>query len=131
MSNQDPISNMLTSIRNAQQSGLNKITVPFSTVKMKILKVLKDEGFITDFMDVDVRENIKSIVIDLKYFHGAPVIEFILRVSKPSLRRYISAANIRPIKRFGVQIISTSKGIMTHLQAKKLNVGGEVICEVA
>lgn len=131
MTMQDPIADMLTRIRNGQQAKHQQVVVPSSSVKEDILRVLKDEGYIRDF-SVNVDENnAKTITIDLKYYHSKPVIERIKRVSRPGLRIYKTVKDLNPIPGFGIAILSTSKGIMTHVSAKKENVGGEVICEVA
>lgn len=131
MTMQDPIADMLTRIRNGQKAKHKQVLVPSSSVKMDILRVLKDEGYISDF-SINVDEtNAKFITIDLKYYHSRPVIERIKRVSKPGLRIYKNVKDLLPIPGFGIAILSTSKGIMTHVTAKKENVGGEVICEVA
>ncbi|MCR9192879.1 MAG: 30S ribosomal protein S8 [Gammaproteobacteria bacterium] len=131
MTMQDPVADMLTRIRNGQHAKHQQVIVPSSTVKEDIVRVLKEEGFIKDFR-VDVAENnMKSILIDLKYFQNKPVIDRIRRISRPGLRVYKSAKELMPIPGYGIAIMSTSKGVMTHAAAKKANVGGEVICEVA
>jgi len=128
---QDPVADMLTRIRNGQHAKHQQVIVPSSTVKEDIVRVLKEEGFIKDFR-VDVSENnMRSIMIDLKYFQNKPVIGRIRRISRPGLRVYKSAKELMPIPGYGIAIMSTSKGVMTHAAAKKANVGGEVICEVA
>lgn len=131
MSMQDPIADMLTRIRNAQQAKHQVVKVSASTVKQNIVRVLKEEGYIKDFhIGVD-EQNFKSITIDLKYYQNKPVIEKIRRISRPGLRIYKSVNDLKPIPGFGIAILSTSKGIMTHATAKKSNLGGEIICEVA
>jgi small subunit ribosomal protein S8 len=127
----DPISDMLTRIRNAQLANKTTVVMPSSKVKVAIVKVLKDEGFVEDFA---VRENAgkPSLEIGLKYYAGRPVIERIDRVSKPGLRIYRGANEIpRVMNGLGVAIVSTPKGVMTDRKARASNVGGEVLCIVA
>lgn len=131
MSNQDPISGMLTSIRNAQRANHTKVTMDSSKFKVQIVQVLKDEGFVADFEVNKINSFMSELTVYLKYYQGRPVIERIKRISRPGLRIYRSAKDIKPVPGFGVYILSTSKGVMTHCAAKKNSVGGEVICEVA
>lgn len=131
MTMQDPIADMLTRIRNGQQAKHQQVTVPLSTVKLNIVQVLKDEGYIKDFHVEPNENNIKIITIELKYFQSKPVIERIRRISRPGLRIYKSVKDLIPVPGFGIAILSTSKGVMTQAAAKKNNIGGEVICEVA
>ena len=127
----DPIGDMLTRIRNGQMRSLNKIKVPFSNFRFKILDVLKKEGYIIDFYLEDSKEKIKSILVVLKYYEGRPVIKEIKRVSKPGRRVYSRAVSIPKIKNgLGVAILSTSKGVMSDSEAIKNNLGGEIICRV-
>ena len=131
MSMHDPIADMLTRIRNGQQAKHRSVTLFSSKLKEEIARVLKEEGYISDFTVQTVENDFKSMVIDLKYYQGRPVIDRILRVSKPGLRVYKSAKELKAISGFGVAILSTSKGVMTHITAKASGIGGEVICEVA
>ncbi len=131
MTMQDPIADMLTRIRNGQQAKHQQVSVPLSTVKLNIVQVLKDEGYIKDFHVEANENNIKIITIELKYFQSKPVIERIRRISRPGLRIYKSVKDLIPVPGFGIAILSTSKGVMTQAAAKKVNIGGEVICEVA
>ena len=130
MSMSDPISDMLTRIRNGQ--GANKVTVdvPSSNVKQAIAKVLKDEGFIEDFSVS--KEGVKfTIVVTLKYYMGEPVISKLQRVSRPSLRTYKSVDELpRVIGGMGIAIISTSNGVMSDRAARAAGHGGEVLCTV-
>jgi small subunit ribosomal protein S8 len=130
MSMSDPISDMLTRIRNGQ--GAKKVTVdmPSSNVKKAIAKVLKDEGFIEDF-DV-TKEGVKStLVVTLKYYMGEPVISKVMRVSRPGLRTYKSVDELpRVIGGMGIAIISTSSGVMSDRAARAAGYGGEVLCTV-
>lgn len=131
MSMSDPISDMLTRIRNAQQAGKVLVAMPSSKLKVAIARVLKDEGYVEDFA---VRENgaKPTLEIGLKYYAGRPVIERIERVSKPGLRVYKGSAAIpRVMNGLGVAIVSTPKGVMTDRKARATNVGGEVLCYVA
>jgi len=124
---QDPVADMLTRIRNGQHAKHQQVIVPSSTVKEDIVRVLKEEGFIKDFR-VDVSENnMRSIMIDLKYFQNKPVIGRIRRISRPGLRVYKSAKELMPIPGYGIAIMSTSKGVMTDKKARQMNVGGEIL----
>lgn len=131
MSMQDPISDMLTRIRNAQQAKHQKLNLAYSGLKEEIARVLKEEGYISDYL-VEAPENaFKTITVWLKYYQSRPVIERIKRISKPGLRVYKSVKQLKLVPGFGISILSTSKGVMTNIAAKKQNVGGELICEVA
>ena len=126
----DPISDLLTRIRNGQQVKKSTVICPSSKIKLAILKVLKDEGYIRDFSE---SEDVKGKVIEisLKYFHGEPVIKEIVRISKPGLRIYSSVKSMPVYKNnMGVSIVSTSKGVMTNFKAKEINIGGEVLCRI-
>ncbi len=127
----DPIGDMLTRIRNGQMRSLNKINIPFSNFRFKILEVLKKEGYIIDFYIEESKEKTKSILVVLKYYEGQPVIKEIKRVSKPGRRVYSRAISIPKIRNgLGVAIVSTSKGVMSDSDAIKNNLGGEIICRV-
>lgn len=128
---QDPVADMLTRIRNAQQAKHENVTLMSSILKEHIAEVLKSEGFISDYSVVTLDNNSKSMTIDLKYFKDRPVITRIKRVSRPGLRIYKSVKDLMPVPGFGISIVSTSKGVMTHSKAKASNLGGEIICEVA
>lgn len=131
MSMQDPIADMLTRIRNGQTAKHNEVSLSSSKIKVAIAKVLEEEGYIQGFNEENLDNNIKKLTISLKYYQQRPVIERIKRISCPSLRVYKPCNQIEPVPGFGIEIISTSKGVMSHLKAKKLGLGGEVICEVA
>lgn len=131
MTMQDPIADMLTRIRNGQRAKHPLVKLPSSIMKQDIAQVLKDEGYIKDFHIVEEDTAFKTLVVELKYHHNRPVIEHICRVSRPGLRIYKSVKEIKAVSGFGIAILSTSKGIVSHAVAKKLNVGGEVLCEVA
>jgi small subunit ribosomal protein S8 len=128
---QDPVADMLTRIRNGQQAKHQHVTLISSILKEEIARVLKEEGYIADFRIESLENNLKSITVQLKYYHGRPVIERIKRISRPGLRVYKSAKDLSSVPGFGVSILSTSQGVMTHLSARTNGVGGEVICEVA
>ena len=126
----DPISDLLTRIRNGQMVRKPKIVCPSSKMKLDILKVLKEEGYIRDYSESDGTKG-RVIEIFLKYFHGEPVIREIVRISKPGLRIYSSVKNMPVYKNnMGVSIVSTSKGVMTNFKAKELGIGGEVLCYI-
>ena len=127
----DPIGDMLTRIRNGQMRSLNKINIPFSNFRLKILEVLKKEGYIIDFNIDNGKEKIKFLSVDLKYYEGQPVIKEIKRVSKPGRRVYSRATSIpKVLNGLGLAILSTSKGVMSDTDAIKNNLGGEIICKV-
>ena len=127
----DPIGDMFTRIRNGQLRLSSKVEMPSSNFRLKILEVLKSEGFITSY-HIEKKENNKvSLLVDLKYYEGMPVIREIKRVSKPGRRVYSSATSIPRIQNgLGLAIISTNKGIMSDIDARKNNIGGEIICRV-
>jgi small subunit ribosomal protein S8 len=127
----DPVADMLTRIRNGQQAKHQKVTLVSSKFKEGIARVLKEEGYIEDFSIESLDNNLKTMTIRLKYYHGKPVIDLIRRISKPGLRVYKSYKELTSVPGFGVAILSTSKGIMTDGSAKANGLGGEVICEVA
>lgn len=131
MSMQDPVADMLTRIRNGQQAKHAQVSMTSSILKESIAQVLKEEGYINDYSVESLENNLKTLTIDLKYFQGRPVIARIKRISKPGLRVYKSVKELTAVPGFGVSILSTSKGVMTHSTARSQNLGGEVICEVA
>ena len=131
MSMSDPISDMLTRIRNAQMASKASVAMPSSMVKIAIAQVLKDEGYVEDFA-VSENSGKPLLVIGLKYYAGRPVIERIDRVSRPGLRIYRGADNIPQVMNgLGVAIVSTPKGVMTDRKARASHIGGEVLCIVA
>lgn len=131
MSMTDPIADMLTRIRNAQQANKVDVKMPSSKVKISIAEVLKDEGYINAY-NVSDETGKSELTITLKYFEGKPVIETINRVSRPGLRVYRSASQLpKVIGGLGVAIVSTSKGVMADRKARALGQGGEVICSVS
>lgn len=130
MSMSDPIADMLTRIRNGQAAGKRNVVLPSSKLKVAIVKVLKEEGYITDFNTREVGNTIE-MTIELKYYQGTPVIEKVKRVSRPGLRIYKSKDELpKVLAGLGIAIVSTSKGVMTDRAARAIGHGGEVICTV-
>jgi len=129
MSLQDPLSDMLTRIRNAQARSKTDVTMPSSKLKVSVAKVLKEEGYITDYAASD---DVKpELTITLKYFEGKPVIEEINRASRPGLRAYASLDDMPKVHGgLGVAIMSTDKGVITDRSARAQGIGGEVLCTV-
>jgi small subunit ribosomal protein S8 len=122
---------MIATLKNGQQGRIAEVTVVSSKLNKSVLKVLQDEGFIINFQEVEIRKGIKRINVGLKYHAGQPVIQQIKRVSKPGRRVYSHISGLKQnFNGLGVKIISTSKGVLPDYEARKLNVGGEVICEV-
>ena len=131
MSFSDPIGDMITRIRNAQMRVLSDVVIPNSKFRVKILEVLKQEGYISDYKIIPNSKNKKSVLVNLKYNKGLPVIREIRRVSKPGRRIYAKASSIPKIQNgLGLAIVSTSIGIMSDNDARTKNVGGEIICRV-
>src|SRR5919197_317361 len=131
MSLNDPLGDMLTRIRNAYGRKKNKVSTPASRLRSRVLEVLKAEGYIRDYSQVDYDNGKSEIEIELKYFDGAPVIREISRISKPGRRVYVSVRNLPRINNgLGVAIVSTPKGVMADHDARDANVGGEVLCTV-
>jgi small subunit ribosomal protein S8 len=131
MSMTDPIADFLTRIRNGQSSGKTEVLVPASKVKLSIAKVLKEEGYIEDFSST-VADGKPTLVVQLKYYQGRPVIDRLERVSRPGLRVYKGKDELPSILGgLGVAIVSTSKGVMSDRQARASGHGGEVICIVS
>ena len=127
----DPIGDMITRIRNGQMRFLNTVEIPASRFRTKILEILKDEGYILNYK-LEINKNKKSnISVDLKYNQGTPVIKEITRISKPGRRVFTKADSIPRIQSgLGIAIMSTSKGVMTDGEARKQNIGGEILCKV-
>ena len=131
MSMTDPIADMLTRIRNGQHAKKVSVTMPSSSVKVAVAKVLKDEGYITDYSTESDGPK-SSLTVELKYFEGAGVIEKVRRVSKPGLRIYRGKEDLpKVLGGLGVAIISTSAGVMSDREARAKGVGGEVLCVVS
>ncbi len=132
MSMTDPVADMLTRIRNGQTAKKKSVTMPASKLKLSIASVLKDEGYIAEYTTIAGENNKSNISLDLKYFEGRPVIEQIDRVSKPGLRVYKSKDELPEVLGgLGIAIISTSSGVMTDREARRLGKGGEILCIVA
>lgn len=129
MTMQDPLADMLTRVRNAQSAGLKTVSMPSASTKVSVARVLKAEGYITDYSVSDESKPVLSI--ELKYFEDRPVIEEIKRLSRPGLRKYTRKNDI-PLVRggLGVVILSTNKGVMTDRAARAAGVGGELLCTV-
>ena len=132
MSMSDPISDMLTRIRNAQMAEKTKVAMPSSKLKVAIAEVLKDEGYVDGFNVVAGEGGKATLEIGLKYYSGRPVIEKIQRISRPGLRIYKGSEDIPKVMNgLGIAIVSTSKGLMTDRKARANGIGGEVLCVVA
>ena len=131
MSFVDPVGDMLTRIRNAQMRNLHQVQIPASNFRGKILDVLVQEGYIKNFKPLKDKDNKSNFKVDLKYNLGNPVISTIVRISRPGRRIYSRAESIAKISNgLGISIVSTSKGVMTDSEARKQNIGGEIICKV-
>lgn len=127
----DPLGDMLTRIRNAQGRRKTKVSTPASTLRARVLEVLKSEGYIRDYAQVDYDGGKSEIEIELKYFEGEPVMREIARVSKPGRRVYVGVKSIPNVANgLGISILSTPKGVMADHQAREENVGGEVLCRI-
>ena len=128
----DPIAEFLTRIRNGLAAQKRWIDVPSSKMKKRIALVLKEENYIDDFFFIMDDNNKESIRVFLKYdYQGKPVIDSLQRVSRPGLRVYVNSEDIpRVLDGLGISILSTSKGVISNKTAQKLNVGGEILCEV-
>ena len=131
MSMSDPISDMLTRIRNSLLRFKHDVRIPSSKLKVAIANILKQEGYIKDYR-VEKNDKRTTLIIELKYFKGKPVIETMKRVSKPSLRSYKSVSELPKVMGgLGIAIISTAKGVMTDKSAREHGIGGEVLCYVS
>ncbi|RME33849.1 MAG: 30S ribosomal protein S8 [Gammaproteobacteria bacterium] len=131
MSMQDPIADMLTRIRNGQRAQLKSVSMPASRAKQALAAVLKEEGYITDFSVAD-EDGKPQLVIELKYYQGRPVIEYLKRVSRPGLRIYRPCADLPKVNDgLGVAVVSTSQGVMTDRAARARGIGGEIVCYVS
>ena len=131
MANTDPIADMLTTIRNGLLLSKEFVCTPSSKLKLNVLKVLQEEGYIASFKENKIKKEIKEIKIILSYIHGKPSIKLITRISKPGRRVYSKLKNLPSyFKGYGVTIVSTSKGIMTDKKARISNLSGEILCQV-
>ena len=131
MAMSDPVSDMLTRIRNGQSARLESVTAPASRLRANVLDVLQREGFIRGFFEEELRPGVRELRIELKYDNGRPVIREIKRVSKPGRRIYSKIADLpKRYNGLGISILSTPRGVMSDNEARAANVGGEVICKV-
>ena len=131
MSVNDPLGDLLSRIRNAQQRKKSKVSTPGSRLRANVLEVLKSEGYIRGYASVEHSSGRSELEIELKYFDGAPVIREIERVSKPGRRVYASVKALPRINNgLGISILSTPKGVMADHEARDQNVGGEILCTV-
>ena len=131
MSMTDPIADMLTRIRNGQKARMVSVSMPASKTKEAVARVLKEEGYVTDY-STDGEGAAKSLTVELKYFEGVPVIERIQRTSRPGLRVYRGKEGLpKVLGGLGVAIVSTSAGVMSDRQAREKGIGGEVLCIVS
>ncbi len=127
----DPVGDMLTRIRNALQRGRSKVATPASKLRGRVLDVLRDEGYIRGYVEVEHGDGKREFEIELKYFDGEPVISQIKRISKPGRRVYSSIGDLGRVQNgLGIAILSTSKGVMSDHVARQENVGGEILCHV-
>ncbi len=131
MSVNDPLSDLIARINNAQMRKKNKVSTPGSRLRVSVLDVLKSEGYIRDYSSVEHADGRSELEIELKYFDGQPVIREMARVSKPGRRVYVAVRNLPRVNNgLGVAILSTPKGVMADHDARDANVGGEVLCTV-
>ncbi len=127
----DPIGDLLARIRNGQQRGLAKIATPASKMRARLLDVLKTEGFIRGYAEVEMKGKPRQFEIELKYHEGRPVIRELQRISTPGRRVYNSVTDLKPHRGgLGISIVSTPQGVMSDTDARAKNVGGEVLCRV-
>ncbi|MFV3129807.1 30S ribosomal protein S8 [Niveispirillum sp. KHB5.9] len=131
MSLSDPLGDMLTRIRNGQKARMSVVLSPASKLRTNVLEVLKREGYIRGYSVEQDRPGVQSLRIELKYFEGEPVIKEVHRVSKPGRRIYSKIADLpRVYNGLGISILSTPRGVMSDVEARAANVGGEVLCKV-
>ena len=130
MAMNDPLGDMIARIYNAQMRNKSKVSIPASRLRVSVLDVLKTEGFIRGYAEVELKGH-KELEIELKYHEGEPVIRELKRVSTPGRRVYSSVSDLKPHRQgLGVSILSTPQGVMTDSSAREKNVGGEVLCQV-
>ena len=131
MAMSDPLGDMLTRIRNGQRTGKSKVRAPASKLRGRVLDVLKNEGYIRGYSQVEYSTGKSEFEIELKYFDGAPVIRNIERVSKPGRRVYVGVKSIPHVANgLGISILSTPQGVMADHEAREKNVGGELLCRI-
>lgn len=129
--NTDPISDFLTRIRNAQRAKRKTVDIPSSKLKIRVAEIMKNQGFISDYSVIDTANKQGSINIKLKYNNNEGVIIGMKRISKPGIRKYVSHNELpRVLNGLGIAIVSTSRGLMTDKEARKLGVGGEILCNI-
>jgi small subunit ribosomal protein S8 len=127
----DPIGDLITRIRNAQERQKQKVSSPGSKLRERVLEVLKSEGYIRGYSTLEHKDGRNELEIELKYFDGTPVIREIARVSKPGRRVYVAVKNLPRVNNgLGISILSTPKGVMADHSARDANVGGELLCTV-
>jgi small subunit ribosomal protein S8 len=127
----DPIGDMLTRIRNGQKARKAVITLPASALRENILEVLKEEGYIRSYQRENISQGIDQLKVELKYYEDEPVIQQLVRVSKPGRRVYAKIKDLKSINNgLGVVVLSTPRGVVSDGKAREMNVGGEVICNV-
>jgi len=127
----DPIGDMLTRIRNAQRGGKKSVEAPSSSMRKRVLEVLQKEGYIRNYRSEEIRKGIEKLIIELKYSEGSPVIESVGRVSTPGRRVYCPVKKLSSYRSgLGISILSTSKGVMSDIDARSQGVGGEIICQI-
>lgn len=127
----DPISDYLTRVRNALKAGKKTVDMPYSKFKEAISNLLKTSSFIEDFKIIETEKKFKMLSIKLKYADGDSVILGLKRISRPGIRRYVNNEDLPRVRNgMGIAIISTSKGLLTDKDARKLKIGGEIVCEI-
>ena len=127
----DPLGDMLTRIRNGQSARKQVVNSPASKLRSNVLEVLKREGFIRGYSTDEIRSGVSEVKIELKYQEGEPVIREIRRVSRPGRRVYAKIKDLpRPYNGLGIAVLSTPRGVMSDVEAREANVGGEVLCQV-
>lgn len=131
MSMSDPLGDMITRLRNGQHARLKRVSCPFSKLRQHVLEVLRQEGYIRDFKSVEMRKGIAKLDVELKYHNGQPVIQDLKRISKPGRRVYNKAGEIKRVYNgLGISILTTPQGVMSDVQARTRNLGGEILCNV-
>lgn len=127
----DPIADFLTRWRNAASAGHKRVELPCSTIKLAIAKILKEQGFITDFEKIEDGTQHGVLKVSLRYHEGRSSFNEVKRISRPGIRRYSSVSELPRVRNgLGIAIVSTPKGVVTDKEARRLNVGGEIICTV-
>lgn len=127
----DPIGDLLTRIRNGQRVSKESVLAPFSELRKSVLDVMQREGYIKGYHVKEQRKGISSLIIELKYSEGSPVIAYVQRVSTPGRRVYKSISDLAVVRNgLGISILSTSRGVISDYEARNLGVGGEVICQL-